>query len=441
MTKFESNQKLLAKKIGSISGIVSIPGDKSISHRAIILSMIAEGRTRIHNILDSGDTNKSLNAAINLGIECKKKDEFMEIRGKGLHGLKDPGQELFFGNSGTSMRLFMGVLSAQNFPSILSGDSSLNSRPMERVAVPLRKMGACIKMKNDHAPIQIYPSDKIIGIKQRLNVPSAQVKSAILLAALYANSKTVLSTSKSSVTRNHTELMLKSFGCPIRHNEQEIILKEGELNGINALTIPGDLSSASFLILASLIAKDSQIIIKNVGLNPTRIGFLKILQMMGGNITTTIGPSNNYEIQGTIKVKSSELQGINVPRNLIPLSIDELPLVFLAAACAKGTTTIRNATELRFKESDRITAMTKLLSQLSIDVKEFNDGLAINGGVLSGGEIDSYGDHRIAMTALIASACSKADILVHNTENIDTSFPNFVEIMNQLGMDIINPED
>lgn len=439
MTKSESKQKLLAKKPGSIAGVVSIPGDKSISHRAIILSMIAEGRTRIHNILDSSDTNKSLNAAINLGIECKKKDGFMEIRGKGLHGLKDPGQELFFGNSGTSMRLFMGILSAQKFPSILSGDSSLNSRPMERVAVPLRKMGARIEMKNDHAPLQIYPSDQIIGIKQRLNAPSAQVKSAILLAALYANSKTVLSTS--SVTRNHTELMLESFGCPIRHNEQEIILEQGELKGINTLTIPGDFSSASFLILASLISKDSQIIIKNVGLNPTRIGFLKILQMMGGNITTTIDPNNSYEIQGTIKVKSSELHGINVPRNLIPLSIDELPLVFLAAACAKGTTTIRNATELRFKESDRITTMATLLSQLSIDVEEFNDGLSINGGVMSGGEIDSFGDHRIAMTALIASACSKTDILVHNTENIDTSFPNFVETMNHLGMDIIDPEN
>jgi len=245
MTKSESKQKLLAKKPGSIAGVVSIPGDKSISHRAIILSMLAQGRTRIHNILDSSDTNKSLNAAINLGIECKKKDGCMEIRGKGLYGLKDPGQELFFGNSGTSMRLFMGVLAAQKFSSTLSGDSSLNSRPMERVAVPLRKMGAFIEMENDHAPIQIYPSDQIIGTKQRLNVPSAQVKSAVLLAALYANSKTVLSTS--SVTRNHTELMLESFGCGIRHNDQEIILKQGELKGINALTIPGDFSSASFL--------------------------------------------------------------------------------------------------------------------------------------------------------------------------------------------------
>ena len=270
MTKSESKQKLLAKKPGSIAGVVSIPGDKSISHRAVILSMLAQGRTRIHNILDSSDINKSLNAAINLGIECKKKDGCMEIRGKGLYGLKDPGQELFFGNSGTSMRLFMGVLAAQKFSSTLSGDSSLNSRPMERVAVPLRKMGAVIEMENGHAPIQIYPSDQIIGTKQRLNVPSAQVKSAVLLAALYANSKTVLSTS--SVTRNHTELMLESFGCDIRHNEQEIILEPGELKGINALTIPGDFSSASFLILASLIAKDSQIIIKNVGLNPTRIG-------------------------------------------------------------------------------------------------------------------------------------------------------------------------
>ena len=362
----------------------------------------------------------------------------MEIKGKGLHGLKTPDQELYFGNSGTSMRLFMGVLCAQKFTSRLTGDSSLSSRPMERVASPLRKMGATILMESDYPPIQIHPSEQIISLKHKLTVPSAQVKSAILLASLYANSETVLN--PHWITRNHTELMLESLGCKITHNENEIIIKNGELTSNDILEIPGDFSSASFLILATLIAKDSQITIKDVGLNPTRTGFLKILQMMGANITTRIDVGKNLEIQGCIKVRSSKLYGINVPEKLVSLSIDELPLVFLAAACAKGTTTIKNATELRFKESDRIRAMSKLLSKLSIKVKELEDGLIINGGFLTGGEIDSFGDHRIAMTAVIASACASEDILINDTENINTSFPSFVQIMNQLGMDIIDPD-
>ena len=438
MTNSEPKQKLLAKKQSSISGHVSVPGDKSISHRAVILSMISKQTTRVFNILDSIDINRSLSAAKDLGIQLKQKEDFLVIQGNGLHGLTAPKKELYFGNSGTSMRLFMGILAAQKFSSILTGDSSLNARPMERVAEPLRNMGAHIETENDHAPVRIYPSEQIIGCKQILNIPSAQIKSAILLAALYANSDTVVI--DNSITRNHTELMLESFGCPISLNDSQIKIKNGELKGRGAITVPGDFSSASFLILATLMAKDSEILIKNVGLNPTRTGFLKILQMMGGEITITIDPSSNFEIQGTIKVRSSNLQGINVPNNLVSLSIDELPLVFLAAAFANGTTTIRNATELRFKESDRITAMAKLLTELSIEVKELKDGLIIKGGTITGGEIDSYGDHRIAMTALIASVCSKSDILVHNTKNIDTSFPTFVETMNQVGMNITHQD-
>jgi 3-phosphoshikimate 1-carboxyvinyltransferase len=235
--------------------------------------------------------------------------------------------------------------------------------------------------------------------------------------------------------------MLEFFGSHIKYNDNEVTLKNGELKNTENLIIPGDFSSAAFLIVATLIAKNSKITIINVGLNPTRTGFLRILQMMGGDITTTIDQNNNFELQGSIEVKSSKLTGINVPKNLISLSIDELPLVFLAAACAKGKTTIQNAAELRFKESDRISAMALLLSKFSIQVKELRDGLVINGGHITGGEVDSFGDHRIAMTALVASVCSKSDILVRNTENINTSFPNFVVTMNQLGMDIINPDN
>ena len=434
MNKSEPQQKLLAKKQSSISGHVSVPGDKSISHRAVILSMIAQQTTRVFNILDSIDIYRSLSAAENLGIQYKKKEAFLEIKGNGLHGLSAPSKELYFGNSGTSMRLFMGILAAQRFSSILTGDSSLITRPMERVAEPLRNMGAHIEMENDHAPVRIYPSEQIIGCKQILNIPSAQVKSAILLAALYANSNTEVIVN--SITRNHTELMLESFGCPISIKDSQIKIKKGELKGKDTITVPGDFSSASFLVLATLMAKDSEIIIKHVGLNPTRTGFLKILQLMGGDITITIDSSSSFEIQGNIKVRSSNLNGINVPNNLVSLSIDELPLVFLAAAFANGTTTITNASELRFKESDRIKAMATLLTEFSIEIKELQDGLIIEGGTITGGEVDSFGDHRIAMTALIASVCSKSDILVHNTRNIDTSFPTFVETMNQIGMNI-----
>jgi len=433
MNGLESERNLLAKKSNNLDGIIAIPGDKSISHRAIMISMLAEGKTKIYNFLEAEDTLITINVARQLGIEINQSSNFFEVKGKGLNGIKQPNKDLYFGNSGTSMRLFMGILSTQNFPSILTGDDSLSQRPMERVAVPLRKMGAIINMENNQAPIFIHPAKEILGIKHVLDIPSAQVKSAILLAALYANPKTVIVSE--SVTRNHTELMLQYFKYPIQYNDQKIELSTGKLSSINKLEIPCDFSSAAFLILATILAKNSHIVLENIGLNPTRIGFLKILEMMGADIKATTH-QNQFEPYGTIEIKSSQLHGINVPKYLIPLSIDELPLVFLAAACAKGKTTVRNADELRLKESDRIKSMKATLTEFSINVVEHNDGLTIEGGTITGGEIDSFGDHRIAMTALIASVCSKDDVLVKNTKNIDTSFPNFVEIMNSAGLNI-----
>ena len=433
MNGLESERNLLAKKSNNLDGIIAIPGDKSISHRAIMISMLAEGKTKIYNFLEAEDTLITINVARQLGIEINQSSNFFEIKGKGLNGIKQPNKDLYFGNSGTSMRLFMGILSTQNFPSILTGDDSLSQRPMERVAMPLRKMGAIINMENNQAPIFIHPAKEILGIKHVLDIASAQVKSAILLAALYANPKTVIVSE--SVTRNHTELMLQYFKYPIQYNDQKIELSTGKLSSINKLEIPCDFSSAAFLILATILAKNSRIVLENIGLNATRIGFLKILEMMGADIKVTTH-QNQFEPSGTIEIKSSQLHGINVPKYLIPLSIDELPLVFLAAACAKGKTTVRNADELRLKESDRIKSMKTALTEFSINVIEHNDGLTIEGGTITGGEIDSFGDHRIAMTALIASVCSKDDVLVKNTKNIDTSFPNFVEIMNSAGLNI-----
>ncbi|MEC7875964.1 MAG: 3-phosphoshikimate 1-carboxyvinyltransferase [Pseudomonadota bacterium] len=433
MNGLESERNLLAKKSNNLDGIIAIPGDKSISHRAIMISMLAEGKTKIYNFLEAEDTLITINVARQLGIEINQSSNFFEVQGKGLNGIKQPDKDLYFGNSGTSMRLFMGILSTQNFPSILTGDDSLSQRPMERVAMPLRKMGAIINMENNQAPIFIHPAKEILGIKHVLDIASAQVKSAILLAALYANPKTVIVSE--SVTRNHTELMLQYFKYPIQYNHQKIELNTGKLSSIDKLEIPCDFSSAAFLILATILAKNSRIVLENIGLNPTRIGFLKILEMMGADIKATID-QNQFEPSGTIEIKSSQLHGINVPKYLIPLSIDELPLVFLAAACAKGKTTVRNADELRLKESDRIKSMKTTLTEFSINVIEHNDGLTIEGGTITGGEIDSFGDHRVAMTTLIASVCSEDDVLVKNTKNIDTSFPDFVAVMNKIGLNI-----
>jgi 3-phosphoshikimate 1-carboxyvinyltransferase len=433
MNGLKSERNLLAKKSNNLNGTIAIPGDKSISHRAIMISMLAEGKSKIYNYLEAEDTLTTINVARQLGIEINQSANFIEVKGKGLAGIQQPLKDLYFGNSGTSMRLFMGMLSAQDFPSILTGDDSLSQRPMERVAMPLRKMGAIINMENNQAPIFIQPAKEILGIEHALDIASAQVKSAILLAALHANPKTVIVSE--SVTRNHTELMLQYFGYPIQYNDIKIVLKTGKLRSIEKLEIPCDFSSAAFLILATILAKNSHIVLKNIGLNPTRTGFLKILEMMGADIKITID-QNQFEPYGTIEIKSSQLHGINVPKYLIPLSIDELPLVFLAAACAKGKTTVRNAEELRIKESDRIKSMKIILTEFSINVVEHNDGLTIEGGTITGGEIDSFGDHRIAMTALIASVCSADEILVKNTKNIDTSFPNFVEIVNSAGLNI-----
>ena len=433
MNGLESERNLLAKKSNNLNGTIAISGDKSISHRAIMISMLAEGKTNIYNFLESEDTLITINVARQLGININQHSNYFEVEGNGLNGIQQPNESLYFGNSGTSMRLFMGILSAQNFPSILTGDESLSNRPMERVAEPLRKMGANINMENDKAPISIYPAKKLMGVEHVLDIPSAQVKSAILLAALYVNSKTVVVSE--SITRNHTELMLQYFKYPIKYNDKKIELNTGKLRSIDKLEIPCDFSSAAFLILATILAKNSHIILENIGLNSTRIGFLKILEMMGADIKITID-HNQFEPYGTIEIKSSQLHGINVPKYLIPLSIDELPLVFLAAACAKGKTTVRNADELRLKESDRIKSMKITLNEFSINVDEHSDGLTIEGGTITGGEIDSFGDHRIAMTALIASVCSEDEILVKNTKNIDTSFPNFVEIMNSAGLNL-----
>jgi len=434
-----SNLSLIANPCKTVSGKINIPGDKSISHRAIILSMLCTGKTYIHNLLEAEDVKNTIKISKLLGLTIIKHQEFIEINGLGLNGLSKPSDNLDFGNSGTSLRLFMGILSSQNFTSILTGDESLLNRPMERVAIPLKQMGARISMIDGKAPITIKPPKKRLqGINYQLDIPSAQIKSAIIFASLFCKNDS--SISFNSITRDHTERMLQLFNYPIISKKNTIKIHAGKLETPRQIDIPGDFSSASFFIVATLIAKKSKVTICNVGLNDTRTGLLQILKLMGADITINITKHDSYEIVGDITIQSSNLHGIRVPKELISLAIDELPLIFIAAANAKGQTIIRNAEELRFKESDRIKSMVSLLKILNIDVTEYHDGLDIRGGSIEGGEINSFGDHRIAMSALIASCASKEKIIVSNCENINTSFPTFISLMNSIGLDIYNKE-
>ena len=426
---------LVSNKVNSINGEIEVPGDKSISHRAVILSMLSEGQTVIENYLSSEDIYRTVEISRLLGADIYLKNEIMEIHGKGLNGLIEPKKILNFGNSGTSIRLFMGILAAQNFESVLTGDKSLRKRPMGRVAEPLRAMGADIETNNGNLPVKIKNINRLSNLQYKLDIPSAQIKSAILLASLFTDGKTVIKTD--TKTRDHTEIMLKDFSSTIEVDEKTISIVGGEIVSPEYIYIPGDLSSASFLILAGLISKDSELKIKNVGLNPTRMGFIEIMKLMNADIEINIDNRfNTNERIGSIVVRSSNLKGIDVPKKLISSAIDEIPLVFLAAACAEGSTSIKNAKELRYKESDRIKAMVKNLRSLSIDVNEYDDGARITGGTIKGANLDSFDDHRVAMTCLLASCKSETPVTVRNCININTSFPIFKEIMNSIGMNI-----
>ena len=432
MTKDKS---LIAKYNGPIRGSIEVPGDKSISHRAILLSMLSIGKTHIENCLFSDDVIRTIEVSRLLGTNIIKNNLTLTVDGLGISGLKKPSEILNFGNSGTSMRLFMGILAAQKFESILTGDNSLIKRPMDRVADPLIKMGAKIATTSGRAPINISPATGLKNINHDLQIPSAQIKSAILLASLFCSGKTIINTKTKS--RDHTEIMLRDFSSSVISENNKIYITGGDLVSPGTVKIPGDFSSAAFLILATLISKNSELIIENVGLNPTRTGFIKIMKLMGGDIKTIINnQTKSSEEIGSIIVRSSNLRGIKVSKHLITSAIDELPLVFLAGACAEGSTIIRNAKELRYKESDRISSMITVLNILGIKTKEFNDGATINGGTITGGIVNSFADHRVAMTALVASSVSKKPIIVENCENIDTSFPTFKKIMNLIGMSI-----
>ncbi len=430
-------EKYTVHPSSSINGIISVPGDKSISHRALILLSISEGIGKISGLLESEDCLATLKIFKMLGVKIEKINKnYYSIEGRGLYGLKETKKNLDCGNSGTSIRLLAGLMSAQKFSSNLVGDSSLNKRPMERISIPLGMMGANLNLSNNKTPpIKINITKKILPIEYKMPIDSAQIKSSIILAGLYAESETTII--ENTPTRDHTENMVNFLNGNITRENNKIIIDPKYKLISRDIDIPGDISSAMFLIVACLIAKNSEIIIKNVGLNTLRTGGIEILKLMGAKITVLNMKKSGPEKFGDIKVMSSKLKGIDIPQKYVASAIDEFPIIFIAAANASGNTILKNAEELRYKESDRLNTMSQGLSKCNINNKLLNDGIEIEGGVMDGAVINSFDDHRVAMSFLIAGISAKNPITVLNTKNISTSFPNFFSLIKEMGINII----
>jgi 3-phosphoshikimate 1-carboxyvinyltransferase len=423
-----------------VFGTMTVPGDKSISHRALMLSGIAEGVSEVSGFLASEDCLASLAAMRALGVRVEQTSATrVLIHGVGMHGLKGADRALDMGNAGTAMRLFTGLLSAQKFDSQLIGDASLMKRPMERVAKPLREMGADVRTRNGTPPVDIGGSRSLRGIDYRMPIASAQVKSAILLAALYAAEPTTITAP--GVSRDHSERMLISGGVKLDIDGLRITLHPPQGLLSQKINVPGDFSSAAFFIVAGLLAAPVEgLVIQNVGLNPTRVGLLAILRGMGANIEILNPRQSGAEPVADLRIFASPLHGIRVPKDLVSLAIDELPVLFIAAACARGETWVTGAEELRVKESDRIAAMSAGLTALGVAHTALPDGMQIEGreqgSAFTSGEIDSFGDHRIAMSFAIASLRAAGAIEIHDVANVATSFPGFVPLAQSVGLAI-----
>lgn len=432
----DKNIQYLAQPGGSVKGEIRVPGDKSISHRSIMLGSLAEGTTHIEGFLEGEDALATLQCFRDMGVVIEGPDNgHVTVHGVGLNGLKQPSGPLYVGNSGTSMRLLSGILAGQAFDSELTGDESLAKRPMNRVAKPLRAMGAQIETGEEgRPPLNIKGSSNLQGIHYDMPMASAQVKSCLLLAGLYAEGKT--SVTEPAPTRDHSERMLKGFGYDVKQVASTASLcSGGRLKAAN-IDIPADISSATFFMVAAAICPDSDITLTHVGINPTRIGVLNILRMMGSNIDVLNEREVGGEPVADIRVRYAPLKGIQIPEEQVPLAIDEFPALFIAAACAEGETVLTGAEELRVKETDRIQAMIDGLLTLGVDCEATPDGAIIKGGSLGGGSVESFGDHRIAMSFAIASLRANAVIEVNNCANVATSFPNFTELAQKVGISL-----
>lgn len=415
---------IFTRKTG-LNGVVTIPGDKSISHRSIMLGSLAKGTTEVHNFLQGADCLSSISCFQKMGIDIENTVDTVKIHGRGLHGLQAPTDILDVGNSGTTTRLMSGILAAQSFTSIVNGDASIQKRPMKRIMTPLRQMGASIEsnLGNDCAPLTIT-GKPLTGIHYQSPVASAQVKSAILLAGLYAEGET--SVTEPYLSRNHTELMLKTFGATVISEGVTATVKPAtELHAQNIL-VPGDISSAAYFIVAGLITENSCITIKNVGINPTRDGILDVCKAMGADITLVNIKDDVGEPTADIIVKTSNLKGTTICGSVIPKLIDEIPIIAIMACFAEGETIIKDAQELKVKESNRIDVMVKNLSAMGADIEATEDGMIIHGGkTLQGATIDSHLDHRIAMSFAIAGLNADGETKILGSECVDISYPTF----------------
>ena len=417
-----------------LKGTVELIGDKSISHRAIMFSSIAKGTTRIKNFLMGQDCLSTIDCFRKMGVNIDINDKEVIVKGVGLRGLKKPNEILNVGNSGTTIRLMMGIIAGNEFESTVIGDESIGKRPMKRVTDPLRLMGCSIKGNDDanFTPITIYGGN-LNGIEYKMPVASAQVKSSIILASLYADSRsTIIEKSKS---RNHTEIMLKSFGADIKSNGLKIDVQPvRELFSVGNINVAGDISSAAFIIAAASIVEGSEVLIKNVGLNETRTGIIDVLEAMNGNFEIIDKRVESGEVVGDLIVRySNKLIGTTIDSSLIRRLIDEIPVIAILATQANGTTVIKDAKELKVKESNRIKAVVDNLKNMGAKIEELEDGMVIKGKTkLKGANIKTFNDHRIAMAFSVASLISEGKLNLDNTACIDISFPGYFDLINNL---------
>ncbi|AZD81025.1 bifunctional prephenate dehydrogenase/3-phosphoshikimate 1-carboxyvinyltransferase [Pseudomonas chlororaphis] len=429
-----NNLIFLANPGGRLTGRIRVPGDKSISHRSIMLGSLAEGTTEVEGFLEGEDALATLQAFRDMGVVIEGPHHGrVTIHGVGLHGLKPAPGPIYLGNSGTSMRLLSGLLAAQSFDSVLTGDASLSKRPMNRVANPLREMGAVIETAAEgRPPMTIRGGHKLKGLTYAMPMASAQVKSCLLLAGLYAEGKTTVT--EPAPTRDHTERMLRGFGYPVAVDGATASVESGGKLQATHIEVPADISSAAFFLVAASIAEGSELVLEHVGINPTRTGVIDILRLMGADISL----ENQREVGGEpvadLRVRAAKLKGIEIPEELVPLAIDEFPVLFVAAACAEGRTVLRGAEELRVKESDRIQVMADGLLALGVKCEPTPDGIIIDGSQIGGGEVHGHGDHRIAMAFSVASLRANAPIRIHDCANVATSFPNFLALCAQVGI-------
>jgi 3-phosphoshikimate 1-carboxyvinyltransferase len=428
-----SRPAFVAEPGARVSGEIRVPGDKSISHRAAMLGAIADGATEIHGFLDGDDCRATITAIKSMGIAVERAaHDRLVVQGHGPFGLRAPASALDLGNSGTAMRLLTGILAVQPFDTILIGDASLMRRPMERVAAPLRRMGADIRTNAGHPPIAIAGGRNLRGCRHELDIASAQVKSAILLAGLHARGETRVIEPEPS--RDHTERMLPAFGASIGREDATVtVIGPATLVGTR-IDVPGDFSSAAFFIVAGLIAGSAPLVIRDVGVNPTRTGLLDILRLMGADIRLVAQSERNGEPRADLEIRPGPLRGIPVPRELVARSIDEFPILFAAAAAADGETFVTGAAELRLKESDRIEVMAEALRAIGVDADPRPDGMRIRGGGIHGGIVESHGDHRVAMSMAVLAARADAPVVIRDVQNVATSFPGFATAAAAIGL-------